>query len=140
MRRLSRAILAVPLFAIACASPVDREAVTAASLSPAPGEPELAAVRAATERFQDVNVALAAGYIRDPFDLCDTAQMMGRPPELGAMGVHYFRPDLLGITAPRITPRQQSRPEGMIASPSGSVSPIPAIVCKRTAIAVSSPV
>ena len=26
--------------------------------------------------------------------------MMGRPASLGAMGVHYFRPDLLGITAP----------------------------------------
>ena len=43
---------------------------------------------------------LAEGYIRDPFDLCDTAEMMGRPASLGAMGVHYFRPDLLGITAP----------------------------------------
>ena len=26
--------------------------------------------------------------------------MMGRPASDGAMGVHYFRPDLLGITAP----------------------------------------
>jgi hypothetical protein len=26
--------------------------------------------------------------------------MMGRPASVGAMGVHYFRPDLLGITAP----------------------------------------
>jgi hypothetical protein len=26
--------------------------------------------------------------------------MMGRPRELGAMGIHFFRPDLLGITAP----------------------------------------
>jgi hypothetical protein len=33
-------------------------------------------------------------------DLCDTAEMMGRPAELGAMGIHYFRPDLLGVTAP----------------------------------------
>lgn len=68
--------------------------------APGPGEPTLAEVRTATERFQDVNVALAEGYIRDPFDLCDTAEMMGRPAELGAMGVHYFRPDLLGVTAP----------------------------------------
>jgi hypothetical protein len=63
-------------------------------------EPDLAAVRKATERFQDVKVALAEGYIRDPFDLCDTAEMMGRPAALGAMGVHYFRPDVLGITGP----------------------------------------
>jgi hypothetical protein len=63
-------------------------------------EPDLAAVRKATERFRDIKVALAEGYIRDPFDLCDTAEMMGRPAELGAMGVHYFKPDVLGITGP----------------------------------------
>ena len=63
-------------------------------------EPYLAAVRAAAERFRDVNVALAEGYVRDPLNLCDTAAMMGRPAELGAMGIHFFRPDLLGITAP----------------------------------------
>jgi hypothetical protein len=67
---------------------------------PARGEPTLEEVRHATERFRDVKVAIAEGYIRDPFDLCDTAQMMGRPASLGAMGVHYFRPALLGITAP----------------------------------------
>ena len=68
--------------------------------TPGPGEPTLADVRLATERFQDVNVALAEGYIRDPFNMCETAEMMGRPASLGAMGIHYFRPDLLGITAP----------------------------------------
>ena len=72
----------------------------AAPASPGPGEPTLAEVRKLTERFQDVDTALAEGYLRDPFDLCDTAEMMGRPPTDGAMGVHYFRPDLLGITAP----------------------------------------
>jgi hypothetical protein len=65
-----------------------------------PAQPELSAVRTATERFRDVNVALAEGYIRDPMNVCDTAPMMGRPAALGAMGVHYFRPDLLGISAP----------------------------------------
>jgi hypothetical protein len=68
--------------------------------SPGPGEPTLAEVRAATEKYQDVNVALAEGYIRDPSDMCETADMMGRPASQGAMGVHYFRPDMLGITAP----------------------------------------
>ncbi|MGH9258247.1 MAG: hypothetical protein ACRD3C_27110 [Vicinamibacterales bacterium] len=74
--------------------------VARAQFEPGPGEPTLAEVRSATERFQDVKVALAEGYIRDPFDLCDTADMMGWPASFGAMGVHYFRPDLLGITAP----------------------------------------
>ena len=68
--------------------------------TPGPGEPTLAEVRAATERFQDVKVALAEGYIRDPSDMCETADMMGRPASAGAMGVHYFRPDLLGVTGP----------------------------------------
>jgi hypothetical protein len=63
-------------------------------------QPDLAAVRAATERFQDVNVAVAEGYVRDPMNICDTAEMMGRPADWGVMGIHYFRPDLLGITAP----------------------------------------
>lgn len=64
------------------------------------GEPTLAEVRDLTERFRDVDTALAEGYLRDPFDLCDTAEMMGRPAAAGAMGVHYFRPDLLGISEP----------------------------------------
>jgi len=68
--------------------------------APAPGEPTLEEVRQATERFRDVNVALTEGYVRDPANLCETAAMMGRPAALGAMGVHFFRPDLLGITAP----------------------------------------
>jgi hypothetical protein len=96
------ALLVVSLIAGACSGGADPEAVVATPAVPAPaaGEPDLAAVRAATEKFRDVNAALAAGYIRDPFDLCDTAAMMGRPAELGSMGVHYFRPDLLGVTAP----------------------------------------
>ncbi len=65
-----------------------------------PAEPTLQQVRAATERFQDVKVALAEGYVRDPTDTCDTADMMGKPAALGAMGIHFFRPDLLGISAP----------------------------------------
>ena len=81
---------------------VDEPVAHAARLgeTPAAGEPTLAEIRSATERFQDVKVALAEGYVRDPANLCDTAEMMGRPASLGAMGIHFFRPDLLGITAP----------------------------------------
>ena len=68
--------------------------------TPGLGEPTLSEVRHLTERFRDVNVALAEGYIRDPFDMCETAEMMGSPAALGAMGIHFFRPDLLGITKP----------------------------------------
>jgi hypothetical protein len=68
--------------------------------APPSSEPDLAAVRAATARFQDVKVALAEGYMRDPENMCITSQMMGQPAQSGAMGIHFFRPDLLGITAP----------------------------------------
>ena len=63
-------------------------------------EPTLEQVRAATEKYRDVNVAVADGYVRDPMNFCDTASFLGYPAEWGAMGIHYFRPDLLGITAP----------------------------------------
>lgn len=75
-------------------------AAALAAAAPAPGEPTLDEVRAATARFQDVEVALAEGYMRDPTDMCDVAPMMGRPAALGGMGIHFFRPDLLGIGAP----------------------------------------
>jgi hypothetical protein len=91
---LSAALLASGLAATIRPEPA------AAPRSVASAEPDLTAVRAATERFRDVKVALAEGYIRDPGNLCDTAEMMGQPASLGAMGIHYFRPDLLGITAP----------------------------------------
>ena len=63
-------------------------------------EPTAEEVRAATERFRDVEVALAEGYIADPMNVCETADMVGADPAEGAMGIHYFRPDLLGITGP----------------------------------------
>ncbi len=65
---------------------------------------ELTQIYESTKRFQDIEVALAEGYIQDPMNICETAPMMGQPAFLGAMGVHYFRPDMLGITEtePRI--------------------------------------
>jgi hypothetical protein len=70
----------------------------------AEGDATMMALREATERFEDVNAALAEGYIPDPTGMCITAAMEGQPAEYGSMGIHYFRPDLLGITAtePRV--------------------------------------
>jgi len=96
--KLLKAAFAALLFAGALSAPGTASA--SERTTPGPGEPTLADVRLATERFRDVSVALAEGYIRDPFNMCETAEMMGRPASLGAMGIHYFRPDLLGITAP----------------------------------------
>jgi len=75
-------------------------AATAAPASTPQRDPSLAEVIKATERFKDVKVAEAEGYVREPTNTCETADMMGRPVSDGAMGVHYMRPDLLGITAP----------------------------------------
>ena len=87
------AVLAFPL------TPGEAARINASS-SPKPGEPTFAEMRRATEKYRDVKVALAEGYIRDPANMCETADMMGLPREKGAMGIHYFRPDMLGITAP----------------------------------------
>ena len=103
---VSVSVLAAVALVVMLSSVRAENHVGATSSAPGPGEPTLAEVRAATERYRNVAVALAAGYVRDPFDLCDTAEMMGRPAALGAMGVHYVRPDLLGITrppSPRVT-------------------------------------
>lgn len=67
--------------------------------APAPGEPTLEEMREALGRFVDVEVALEEGYVQDPSGMCFTAEMEGRSAEEGAMGIHYFRPDLLGLTS-----------------------------------------
>jgi hypothetical protein len=57
----------------------------------------LEGVRAATRKYQDVAVALADGYVRDPLNICETPYYLGRTGEAGVMGIHYLRRDLLGI-------------------------------------------
>ncbi|MCJ8189938.1 hypothetical protein [Sphingomicrobium aestuariivivum] len=65
-------------------------------------DPSVHQIRAITEKYKDVAVAEAEGYV--PASPCETAAMMGKDPALGAMGVHYARPDLLKLTAfePRV--------------------------------------
>lgn len=65
---------------------------------------DVAAVRAAAEKYQDVNVALADGYVPDPSGHCVDAAAEGLPPEWGAMGLHYLNPAVLQLTAsePRV--------------------------------------
>lgn len=92
--------LAAPVAVFAHPIPAEIAARIDASSTPRPGEPSLAEVRAATERFRHVDQALAEGYIRDPANMCEDAAMMGKPASMGAMGIHYFRPDLLGVSAP----------------------------------------
>ncbi len=81
--------------------------VCAAFVSPvwAQSDPaEIAAVAAATEKYKDVKVALADGFVPDPSGLCISAAGEGLPAEMGAMGIHYLNMANLKITAgdPRI--------------------------------------
>jgi hypothetical protein len=84
----------------ALAAALTGPALAAETPAPAPGEPTLAEVRAATERYRDIEVALAVGYLRDPADHCETADTVGRAAAEGGMGIRYVRPDLLGVAAP----------------------------------------
>jgi hypothetical protein len=61
-------------------------------------EVDLDELRTALDKYQDVNVALAEGYIPDPSGACVTAEHAGAPAELGAMGIHYLNPAILQIT------------------------------------------
>ena len=61
-------------------------------------------LRAATEKYKDVKVALAEGFIPDPSGHCISAAAEGLPAEWGDMGIHYINPAMLKITAgePRV--------------------------------------
>lgn len=64
----------------------------------------IANIKKATEKYNDVNVALADGYIPDPSGHCVSAEKEGLPPEWGSMGLHYLNMAALKITAgePRV--------------------------------------
>jgi hypothetical protein len=99
----SVSILMLAVAAVACGpAPADDEAMDAGAMEvgPAPGEPTLDEIRAATEKYRDIEVALAEGYMPDPSGMCATAEMEGRPASDGGMGVHYVRMDRLGIPGP----------------------------------------
>ncbi len=108
---MKRIVLLVPLalvvfLSVGCnaAPPPPETGSSTQAATPAPGEPTLDELRQALDRFRDVNVALAEGYVPDPANHCVTAEEVGLPAEAGAMGVHYLRMDLLQITAvePRV--------------------------------------
>lgn len=108
MRSLSGFLVVTIILAAGCGVAEESQTSAQTSLARAGLDPafqtELETVRAATEKYRDVKVAEAEGYLRDPFDHCITARDEGFPRQLGEMGLHYFRPDLLGITAtePRV--------------------------------------
>ena len=66
-------------------------------------EVDLDQLREVVAKYQDIEVALADGYIT-PDNHCVSAEGEGLPAELGAMGIHYIHPALLQITGtePRV--------------------------------------
>jgi hypothetical protein len=96
--------MATAVFLLACAGgevpdsagETAEQAETAAPALP----PEIEAARMSNDKFSDVNVALAEGYLQDPHGLCVTSADVGAPPELGAMGVHYINLAHLGSAMP----------------------------------------
>ncbi len=104
MRRRHATLAAVLVFA-ACGSDTAQDqtsaATEAAANDAAAARTQLVAqIRSATEKYQDLGVAERDGYIPDPTGTCVSAAMVGLPESAGSMGLHYLRPDLLGITAP----------------------------------------
>ena len=76
--------------------------VALASCTSASEEASIDQVRAVAQRYRDVKVAQAEGYTTD--NKCVTAEMLGFPAELGAMGLHYVRRDMLGLPPKPATP------------------------------------
>lgn len=60
---------------------------------------EIEKVRIASQRFADVKVALAEGYVPAPPGECISASHEGLPPEWGGMGIHYVNPKMLKMKA-----------------------------------------
>ena len=84
-------------------------AFLAAGCQASRGEPTLDEIRSIAEKYRDVNVAIAEGYSTD--NKCVTAEMLGHPAAMGAMGLHYVRRDLLGLP-PKPTPPGSGRVSG----------------------------
>ncbi len=65
---------------------------------------EIEKARNSTRKYEDINVALAEGFVPAPPGKCITAAGEGLPAELGGMGIHYINPALLKITTtePRV--------------------------------------
>ena len=77
--------------------------LTAVPLTAMAADVDLDEMRAAVEKYKDIEVAKAEGYIT-PDNHCVSAEAEGLPAELGAMGIHYIHPALLEITGaePRV--------------------------------------
>lgn len=101
---MRHAPLTAALVLLACAGSdapdaAPETAESTAAVAPAM-PPEIEAARTTNDKYSDVNVALAEGYLQDPSGMCVTATEVGAPAELGAMGIHYVNLAHLGSQLP----------------------------------------
>lgn len=103
----------VALLAVACGGETSQlqpaAAEGATSEMSAEHRAALDAIEAATLKYAEASAALADGFLRDPGGRCVTAEEVGAPAELGAMGVHYIHPARLGLN-PEAVPVDGSDP------------------------------
>jgi hypothetical protein len=96
--------LALVLLVAACAAPDaadDADAGAENAAMDATALPaEIESIKSANDKYQDVNTALAEGFIEDPSGMCVTATEVGAPAELGNMGIHYISLQGLGVNLP----------------------------------------
>jgi len=99
MRSINLGKIGVSVFALGMATLVAPSVATAQDVAA-----EIEKVRVATEKYNDVEVALADGYILPPPGDCVTAAHEGLPAAWGGMGMHYVNPKILKIstTEPRV--------------------------------------
>ncbi len=83
-------------------------ALLLSACGPGSSEPTLDEVRAIAAKYRDVEVAKAEGFTTD--NKCVTAEKLGHPAAMGAMGLHYVRRDLLGL--PPAPPTKGARVKG----------------------------
>ncbi len=108
MSTTARRIVSVTCAVAGVGAAVIVAGATGSSASPTAREDAgVTAVRKATQRFQDVDAALAAGYV--PVSHCEER------PGTGAMGVHYLNPEL--ASDGRINPRT---PEVLLYEPTAN--------------------
>ena len=90
LRAVPAAAVVVPVVAFVLAAIAAAEPAAPQQLAAELGlGPQLAAVRAATERYRDVKVAIADGYVSEKACIA--------LPGTGAMGVHFVHPKRMGL-------------------------------------------
>ncbi len=93
MRSIHVTVIGVAIAALGLAALAVPSAATAHDVAA-----EIEKVRIANLKYNDIETALAEGFILAPPGDCISAAHEGLPPQWGAMGLHYINPKMLKIT------------------------------------------